>query len=179
MGTYPSDAGTPVVVTVESVEFRDYGLLAYSYYDGFVAAAGQHVDDTDASGSATPTQSGASAQPQPAATPEPPPEPEATEPPSAPTNLTATVNDDGSITLSWDTPDDDTITGYEILRRRPTQGENRLTTYVADTGSAAATYTAATYTAANVTDGVRHVYRVKAINATGNSGVSNFARVTP
>ena len=180
VGTYPSDAGTPVVVTVESVEFRDYGLLAYSYYDGFVAAAGQHIDDTGASGSATPTQSGASAQPQPAATPEPPPEPEAptvqepTEPPSAPTNLTATVNDDGSITLSWDTPDDDTITGYEILRRRPTQGENRLTTYMADTGSAAATYTDD-----NVTDGVRHVYRIKAINATGNSGVSNFARATP
>ena len=145
-----------------------------------MAAAGQHVDDADASGSATPTQSGASAQPQPTVTPEPPPEPEAptaqepTEPPSAPTNLTATVNDDGSITLSWDTPDDDTITGYEILRRRPTQGENRLMTHVADTSSAAATYTDA-----NVTDGVRHVYRVKAINATGNSGVSNFARVTP
>ena len=172
VGTYPSDPGTPVVVTVESVKFHEYGLLAYSYYDGFMAAAGQHIDDTNASGSATPTQSEPSTQPPPE--PEEPTAQEPTEPPSAPTNLTATVNDDGSITLSWNTPDDDTITGYEILRRRPTQGENRLMTYMADTGNSAATYTDA-----NATDGVRHVYRVKAINATGNSGVSNFARATP
>ncbi len=37
-------------------------------------------------------------------------------PPLAPTNLTATVNDDGSVTLSWVAPDDDSITGYQILR---------------------------------------------------------------
>ena len=37
-------------------------------------------------------------------------------PPPAPTNLTATVNDDGSVTLSWEAPDDDSITGYQILR---------------------------------------------------------------
>ena len=178
--TYASEADTPVVVTVESVEFRDWGLLAYSYYDAFVVKAGQHLDGTTTSGSAIPTRSGASAQSQPVATPEPTPEPEAptvqepTEPPSTPTNLTAAVNDDGSITLSWDTPDDDTITGYEILRRRPTEGERRLTTYVANTDT-----TDTTYTDANVTSGVRHVYRVKAINAAGVGPQSNYVRIEP
>ena len=73
-------------------------------------------------------------------------------PPPAPTNLTATVNDDGSVTLSWEAPDDDSITGYRILRRRPTQGEGTLLVYVEDTDSAATTFTDA-----NVTTGVGHV----------------------
>ena len=51
-------------------------------------------------------------------------------PPPAPTNLTATVNGDGSVTLSWEAPDDDSITGYQILRRRPTEGEDTLLVYV-------------------------------------------------
>ena len=36
------------------------------------------------------------------------------------------MNGDGSITLSWEDPYDDTVTGYQILRRRPTQKENGL-----------------------------------------------------
>ena len=96
------------------------------------------------------------------------------DPPPTPRNLTATVNPDGSITLSWDTPDDDSITGYQILRRRPTLGEDTLLVYVADTES-----TATIYTDTNVTAGVRHVYRVKAINAAGAGPVSNFVNVTP
>ena len=101
-------------------------------------------------------------------------EPPQQEPPAAPTNLTARVNEDGSITLSWDAPDDDSLTGYQILRRRPTEGEDTLLVYVEDTSS-----TAITYTDTNVTAGVRHVYRVKAINAAGLSQWSNYARATP
>ena len=101
-------------------------------------------------------------------------EPPQQEPPSKPTNLTGVVNGDGSITLSWDAPDDDSVTGYQILRRRPTMDENTLLVYVEDTGS-----TATTYTDTNVTAGVRHVYRVKAINAAGLSQWSNYARATP
>ena len=96
------------------------------------------------------------------------------DPPPTPRNLTATVNPDGSITLSWDAPDDDSITGYQILRRRPTLGEDTLLVYVADTESAATTYTDT-----NVTQGVQHAYRVKAINAVGLSRQSNFVNVTP
>ena len=96
------------------------------------------------------------------------------EPPLAPQNLTATENEDGSITLTWDAPDDDSITGYQILRRRPGMDEDALLVYVQNTGT-----TATTYTDTNVTPGSRHVYRVKAINAAGAGDHSNFARIDP
>ena len=94
--------------------------------------------------------------------------------PSRPTNLTATVNDDGSITLNWDAPDSGTVTGYQILRRRPHMGEDTLLVYVENTGSAATTYTDT-----DTTPGTRHTYRVKAINDGGVGQRSNYARVTP
>ena len=78
------------------------------------------------------------------------------------------------MTLTWDAPDDDSVTGYQILRRRPHEGEETLLVHVENTGS-----TATTYTDTNVTSGVRYVYRVKAINAAGLSQWSNFARATP
>ena len=43
---------------------------------------------------------------------EAPVEEEPQEAPPAPQNLTATVN--GSITLTWDAPDDNSVTGYQI-----------------------------------------------------------------
>ena len=101
-------------------------------------------------------------------------EAEPTEPPPKPTNLTARVNGDGHIVLSWEAPDDDSVTGYQILRRRPTQGEDTLLVYVADTGS-----TATTYMDTNVTAGVKHVYRVKAIKSAGVGPRSNYVNPTP
>ena len=99
---------------------------------------------------------------------------ELTEPPAAPTNLTSVVNDDGTVTLGWDAPDDDSVAGYQILRRRPTMGEAKLLVYVADTGG-----TAITFTDTEVTVSIRHVYRVKAINAAGLGKWSNYVRVEP
>ena len=96
------------------------------------------------------------------------------ETPSAPQNLVATENDDGSVTLTWNQLDDDSITGHQILRRRPSEGENALSVYVADTGS-----TATTYTDTDVTAGVKYVYRVKAINAAGVGKRSKKVEVTP
>ena len=95
-------------------------------------------------------------------------------PPPAPTNLTATVNSDGHIVLSWTAPDDDSVTGYQVLRRRPGEGEATLLVYVADTRS-----TATTFTDTGVAAGVKHVYRVKAINGAGLSGWSNYVNPTP
>ena len=94
--------------------------------------------------------------------------------PPAPTELTATVNSEGHIVLDWDAPNDDTVTGYVILRRRPTQGENELLVYEEDTES-----TDTTYTDIDVTAGTQHVYRVKAINAAGQSRWSNYVNMTP
>ncbi len=95
-------------------------------------------------------------------------------PPPKPTNLTATVNADGHIVLSWTAPNDDSITGYQVLRRLPGEGESALLVYVADTES-----TATTFTDTVVTAGVKHVYRVKAINAAGLSDWSNYVNSTP
>ena len=113
--------------------------------------------------------------------PEPPPQEQAGDdqqtpqsPPPAPTSLTATVNADGHIVLSWTAPDDDSVTGYQVLRRRPGEGESALLVYVADTRS-----TATTFTDTGVAAGVKHVYRVKAINAAGLSGWSNYVNPTP
>ena len=94
--------------------------------------------------------------------------------PGAPQNLTAVVNDNGSVTLSWDAPGDDAVTGYRILRRRPTEGENTLLEYVGDTDS-----TATTFTDTEVTAGIQHVYRVKAINSASVGEQSNHVNVTP
>ena len=101
-------------------------------------------------------------------------ESQATEPPPAPTNLTAVVNTDGSVTLSWEAPDDDSVTGYQILRRRPTLDESTLLSYVDDTNG-----TATIFTDTSVTAGIRHVYRVKAINGAGLGPQSNYVRVEP
>ena len=97
-----------------------------------------------------------------------------TDPPRRPLNLTAAANEEGTVTLSWDAPDDDSITGYQILRRRPTKGEPTLLVHVNDTGSSATDYTDS-----DVTPDVGHTYRVKAINPAGLSRWSNFVRVTP
>ncbi len=97
-----------------------------------------------------------------------------TEPPGRPHNLTGAANADGTVTLSWDAPNDDSVTGYQILRRRPREGENTLLVHVNDTGS-----TATEYTDNDVTPDVGHAYRVKAINAVGLSRQSNFVNVTP
>ena len=95
-------------------------------------------------------------------------------PPKIPRNLRGTANADGTVTLSWDVPNDDSVTGYQIMRRSPTQGEKNLMVYVDDTGSAATEYTDN-----NVVPNERYAYRVKAINAVGFSIRSEFVNVTP
>ena len=91
-----------------------------------------------------------------------------------PTGLTVNLVDN-KVTLSWTAPaeDADSVTGYEILRRRPMEGETTLATLVANTESTATTYTDATANEA----GVRYVYRVKALRGSEASLWSNFDRI--
>ena len=96
-----------------------------------------------------------------------------TEPPPAPENLTAVENADGSVTLTWDAPDDGSVTGYRILRRIPAAGEHSLSVYVPDTGSAATSYTDT-----DVAAGAKYVYRVKAINEAGVGPRSRRVMIT-
>ncbi len=92
----------------------------------------------------------------------------------APSNLAVALVDN-RVTLTWDAPAEDaaSVTGYEILRRRPKEGEGALLVLVADTGSTATTYVDAT---ANE-PGTRYVYRVKALRGSEKSSRSNYARV--
>ena len=91
-----------------------------------------------------------------------------------PTGLTVSLVEN-KVTLSWAAPTEDaaSVDGYEILRRRPSEGEGALMTLVADTESTATTYTDATANEA----GVVYVYRVKALRGSEVSRWSNFARI--
>ena len=95
-----------------------------------------------------------------------------TEPPDKPTGLEATASHD-SVTLTWDDPGDDSITGYVILRRIPgVDPEGHFDVLVADTGTAATTYTDDTVEAET-----RYTYRIKAINGAGTSERSRWSHI--
>ena len=95
-----------------------------------------------------------------------------TEPPTKPKGLSATATHD-SVTLTWDDPDDDSITGYVILRRIPgVDPEGQFDELVADTGTAATTYIDDTVRAET-----RYTYRIKAINGAGTSERSRWYHI--
>ena len=98
--------------------------------------------------------------------------PAAPERPDKPTGLSATASHD-SVPLNWDDPGDDTITGYVILRRnRQTTVSGQFSELVADTGSAATTYTDDTVAAET-----NYTYRIKAINEHGVSERSRWFHI--
>ena len=97
---------------------------------------------------------------------------EPTEPPDKPTGLDATVSH-GQVVLTWNDPEDDSVTGYVILRRvRVNDQGGDFSVLVANTGSAATTYTD-NEVAASTT----YTYRIKAINAHGTSERSRWVHI--
>ena len=164
-------SGKTVKVEIDQVSFRDWGLTGYSYYDGFELAIS--TETTSAPATAADTAGVTGQAETPTTEPPAPAAPAVVVVPSAPINLTAATSD-GSITISWTVPAEGAVTGYQILRRRPTEGERRLTVHVENTGN-----TDTSYTDDSVTSGVRHVYRVKAINSAGTGPQSNYVRATP
>ena len=92
--------------------------------------------------------------------------------PAKPTGLSATASHDQAV-LTWDDPDDDSITGYVILRRVRVNDEGgEFSELVADTGSAATTYTDDTVAASTT-----YTYRIKAINQHGVSERSRWFHI--
>ena len=99
--------------------------------------------------------------------------------PEQPTGLAAKSVSHDSVTLSWDDPGDDTVTGYQVLRRSRDggeygdgQGAREFVAVVDDTGTSATTYTDT-----SVAAHTRYVYRVKAINSEGMSERSTYLNV--
>ena len=87
----------------------------------------------------------------------------APQPPAKPTGLSAAVVSHDAVTLTWDDPQDDSITGYVILRRdRAIHPTGTFVTITDDTGS-----TDTTYTDDTVEPDKEYVYRIKAINEHG------------
>ncbi len=95
-----------------------------------------------------------------------------TYPPGGPTGLRATPGD-GQATLNWDNPYDGTITKYQY-RQREISGE--FGEWMDIPGSGASTVS---YTVTDLTNGVRHVFAIRAVNVSGHSNSSPFAIVTP
>ena len=97
---------------------------------------------------------------------------EPSEPPAKPTGLSGTATHD-SVTLTWDDPGDDSITGYVILRRvRENDQGGEFSVLVPDTGTAAITYTDATVAASTT-----YTYRIKATNEHGVSERSRWFHI--
>ena len=91
--------------------------------------------------------------------------------PDKPRGLEATATHD-SVTLTWDDPGDDTITGYVILRRIPgVDPQGQFSELVSDTG------TDATTTDDTVSAETRYTYRIKAINQHGVSERSRWVHI--
>ena len=92
--------------------------------------------------------------------------------PAKPRGLTATATYD-RVVLTWNDPGDASITGYVILRRvRVNNTGGEFSELVADTGTAATTYTDDSVQAATT-----YTYRIKAINAHGASPRSRWFHI--
>ena len=96
------------------------------------------------------------------------------EPPPAPLNVRAVANDDGSVTVSWDAPGDDSITGYEVLRRKPGEAEYSMVESAVRVSAGETTYTED-----GPTPDVLHAYSVRAVNEAGPSERSNYDNAVP
>ena len=80
--------------------------------------------------------------------------------PAKPTGLSATASHD-QVVLTWDDPQDDSITGYVILRRhRYDDPKGHFNELAPDTG------TATTYTDDTVKANTSYTYRIKASTST-------------
>ena len=99
-----------------------------------------------------------------------PAEPVQNDPPAAPTGLTTSAVEHDSLTLTWNDPQNDNITGYRILRGPDT---NSLSTLQTDTGGAATAYIDTTVAAETT-----YHYAVIALSDDGDGTQSDTFSVT-
>ncbi|MYC36410.1 MAG: hypothetical protein F4X66_05795, partial [Chloroflexi bacterium] len=92
--------------------------------------------------------------------------------PAAPANLTAAAGVQ-EVTLSWSNPGDSTITGYQYQQKEGT-GNYGNWTDIPNSGAATVSHTVTGLMA-----GTEYAFRVRAVNAVGNSAASGGAKATP
>ena len=93
--------------------------------------------------------------------------------PAAPANLTATAGD-SLVSLTWDYPNNPTITGYEYQRKT---GGSWGGTWTTMTDSDAAT---TQYVVTSLTNSTAYTFRIRALSGTGNDGTESAeATATP
>ena len=92
--------------------------------------------------------------------------------PARPTGLSASAGN-GQVMLSWTDPNDDSITGYEVQRRK---GSDAWGGWGAISGSDAET---TSHTVPSLDNDSEYHFRIRAVNAGGNSPQSAVARATP
>ena len=137
-----SDSTSFTDSTVEPETTYHYGVLALSQ---------------DGDGAQSTTSVTTPAEPQP-------------DPPAAPTGLTASDIEHDSLTLTWDDPEDDSITGYRVLRG---PDADNLSTLETDTESVSTEYEDDTVEAETT-----YHYALVAMSQDGNSVQSNAISAT-
>ena len=101
--------------------------------------------------------------------------PASTSKPAKPTGLTATAGN-AQVSLFWTNPNDASITKYQVLRRTGTTWGSWADIPNSAPGKANAT----SYTVTNLSNGTAYAFRIRAVNAAGNSPQSDAtASVTP
>ena len=95
-------------------------------------------------------------------------------PPPPPDNVRAVTQKSGAVKLNWEAPDDATVTGYRIERRRADEDRRDNHTLVEDTGSSETGYTDQ-----SAEKGVEYEYRVSARNEDGAGDASDWVSAEP
>ncbi len=93
--------------------------------------------------------------------------------PAAPGNI-AIAPGDTEVTVSWDNPNNPTITSYEYKRKVGTGNYDANWTMITGVG---ASDTSHTFT--GLTNGTAYQYKIRAVNAAGNGAESETAAATP
>ncbi len=91
--------------------------------------------------------------------------------PAAPINLMATAGD-ARVTLTWDDPDNDSITEYEYQQRISGGSWGGWTDFTSDADTT-------TLTVAGLTNGTAYEFQLRAVNASGASAASETVSATP
>ena len=145
---FPTGTSHTVTRLEEGTAYQARVRTRYHDDNGDLEKSGPWSDAVEITISATPSQDGEGDSN----------EGPSTSPPAKPTGLITAASHD-SVLLSWDNPDDDTITGYQVLRGLDA---DNLAVLTDDTGSTSTSYTDSTVEAETT-----YVYAVRGRNAHG------------